>query len=364
VREGKLISAETVSIPLLEKTNWDEAFRQYVDQYYTTCEDIAVPSEVVLQHSLEDQEALQELLNSKANGSVKITVPKRGGKTDLIALAEKNAAQVLEHELIIRTEDEAKHQRALTTLQEELAVNKLPRRIECFDISNIQGTDNVASMVVFENATAKKSDYRLFKIRSVEGEANDFKSMKEVVTRRYSKLLQENKPFPDLIIIDGGKGQLNAACEALTEIGVTEQDIIGLAKKQEEVYKPGSSTAILLPRRSDALHLLQRARDEAHRFAVTYHRKLRAKRSITSNLDLMPGVGKARRKLLLDHFGNFDAIKQASLEELSAVRGIPKPLAEKIFYAVRGAKVPERLAPAPEETASRVAESPGTTESQ
>jgi excinuclease ABC subunit C len=330
-----------VPVPLLEKTNWDEAFRMYVDQYYATCEDIAVPSEVVLQHPLEDETALQELLNSKVGGSVKITIPKRGGKTDMIEMAEKNAAQALERELSERMEDESKHARALATLQEQLSVSKPPRRIECFDISNIQGTDNVASMVVFENALARKSDYRLFKIKSVEGQANDFASMNEVVTRRYSRVVQDKKPLPDLIIIDGGKGQLNAACEALQALGITEQEIIGLAKKQEEVYKPGNPAPILLPRQSDALHLLQRVRDEAHRFAITYHRKLRAKRSLSSNLDLLPGVGKARRKLLLDHFGSYDSIKQASLEELMSVRGIPKPLAEKIYTSVRSTKSTE-----------------------
>jgi excinuclease ABC subunit C len=256
-------------------------------------------------------------------------------------MAEKNATASLEKELREQLEHESRFARLLTTLQEDLSTSKAPRRIECFDISNIQGTDNVASMVVFENATAKKSDYRTFKIRSVEGEANDFASMKEVVGRRYSRLQQEGKLMPDLIIIDGGKGQLNAACEALSELGIVGQDIIGLAKKQEEVYKPNQSAPILLPRRSEALHLLQRVRDEAHRFAVTFHRKLRAKRSIQSDLDLLPGVGKARRQLLLDHFGSYASIKQATLEELSSVRGIPKSLAESLFKFFKAEPVPQ-----------------------
>ncbi len=330
VREGKMISAETVCIPLVEKTSWDEAFQTFVDQYYTTCEDIAVPGEVVLQHALEDQDALAELLSSKSNHAVKITVPQRGGKTDMIEMAQKNAEHSLETELSDQVELDAKLERVMVTLQEELGLSKQPRRIECFDISNIQGTDNVASMVVFENALAKKSDYRTFKIRSVEGEANDFASMKEVVGRRYSRILQEGKTMPDLIIIDGGKGQLSAACEALAALGI-QNDIVGLAKRQEEVFRPNNSQPALLPRRSEALHLLQRVRDEAHRFAVTFHRKLRAKRSIASELDKMPGVGPSRRKLILDHFGSFATLKEATLDELRAAPGIPKSLAEKLW---------------------------------
>jgi excinuclease ABC subunit C len=335
VREGKLISAENVPLPLVEKTNWDEAFHTFVDQYYTSCEDIAVPAELVLQHAVEDEAALVELLCGKLGAAVKVTVPKRGGKTSMIEMAQKNASLALEKELREQLEDETKFARLMTVLQEELSTAKAPRRIECFDISNIQGTDNVASLVVFENGQSKKSDYRTFKIKSVEGQANDFASMKEVVGRRYWRIVQEKKPMPDLIIIDGGKGQLSAACEALAELGIVDQDIIGLAKKQEEVYKPQQSAPILLPRRCEALHLLQRVRDEAHRFAVTFHRKLRAKRSISSNLDLLPGVGKARRKILLDHFGSYDSIKQATLEELSAVRGIPKTLAKSLFETLR-----------------------------
>ena len=198
VREGKLISAETVPFSLIEKTGWDEAYNSFVDQYYTACEDLSVPSEVVLQHSLEDEFALAELLSAKAGSVVKVTVPKRGGKTDLVEMSEKNATVSLEKLLREEMEDESRFARLLAGLQEELKTEKLPRRIECFDISNIQGTDNVASMVVFENGLAKKSDYRRFKIQSVEGEANDFASMKEVVGRRYSRLLGENKPFPGI----------------------------------------------------------------------------------------------------------------------------------------------------------------------
>jgi excinuclease ABC subunit C len=330
VREGKLISAESVCLPLTDRTKSDEAYQSFIDQYYTSCEDIAIPNEVVLQNPIEDQEGLLDLLNSRSGRSVKITVPVRGGKTDMIEMAQKNAAHSLERETSDQQLLDAKVEMVLSTLQQELNLRKQPRRIECFDISNIQGTDNVASMVVFENALAKKSDYRTFKIRSIEGQANDFASMHEVVTRRYTKIMQEGRELPELIIIDGGKGQLNAACEALAALGA-DTDIVGLAKKQEEIYLPGTSEPVLLPRRSEALHLLQRIRDEAHRFAITFHRKLRAKRSITSELDKLPGVGPARRKILLDGFGTFENLKKATPEEIKAIPGIPANFAEKIW---------------------------------
>ncbi len=260
-------------------------------------------------------------------------VPQRGGKIDLVDMAQKNAEHCLTRELSEQTAVDVKVDQVLTSLKEGLELTRLPNRIECFDISNISGTDNVASMVVFESGRSKKSDYRTFKIRSVEGEPNDFASMKEVVGRRYGRLIAEGKPFPDLIIIDGGKGQLGAAMEALGEIplGDVSFDIVGLAKRQEEVYFPGRSNPVLLPRRSEGLHLLQQVRDEAHRFAITYHRKLRAKRVITSQLDALSGLGAKRRKKLLDHFGSFDKIKLATLEEIEACEGIPKKLAKELF---------------------------------
>lgn len=331
VREGKLISSETVCMPLMDRTSWDEAYQSFIDLYYTSVEDIGVPQEVLIQHPIDDEAALTDVLQSKSKVSVRVGLPQRGSKVKMIDMAKKNAELALEKELTEKQEADAKVVRLLSHMQEELSTSKPPRRIECFDISNIQGTDNVASMVVFEDGQPKKSDYRRFKIRGVEGVANDFASMKEVVGRRYSRLQKEEKPFPDLIIIDGGKGQLNAAVEALTELNITNIDIIGLAKKQEEVYKPGNPHPLLISRRSDALHVLQRTRDEAHRFAITFHRKLRAKRSLMSGLDLLPGVGESRRKLLIKHFGTFEKVKQASLEDLQAVPGLPKNVAASIF---------------------------------
>jgi excinuclease ABC subunit C len=334
VREGKLTSSEVVTLPLVDKTGWDEAFSSFIDQYYASCEDIAVPKEVLVEREIEDASALSELLSAKSMASVKISVPQRGDKLALVEMAKKNAKLALEKESQQQEAEDGKVIRVLGILQSELKISKLPRRIECFDISNIQGVDNVASMVVFESAKPKKSDYRLFKISSIEGEANDFASMKEVVSRRYSRLLKENKALPDLIIIDGGKAQLNAALEALHELGVENQEIMGLAKKQEEIYLPANPRPLLLSRRSEALFLLQRIRDEAHRFAITFHRKRRAKRALMSNFDTLPGVGKARRRMLIDYFGSFDKLKQAALPEIEAVPGLPKSLAAKVFNAL------------------------------
>lgn len=338
VREGKLVSSETMCLPLTEKTGWDEAFQSFVDQYYAQCEDVYVPTEVIVQHPLEDVKAIEELLTSKLQRSVKVFVPSRGAKVNLIEMAKKNAQQSLEYEFVHREEEmDAKSEALLSRLKEELGISRLPKRIECFDISNIQGSDIVASMVVFERGQAKTKDYRTFKIKTVTGgEPNDFASMKEVVGRRYSRLLQEGKPLPDLVIIDGGKGQLGAALEALAELeqaGLPREpfDIIGLAKRHEEVFFPNRSQPVLLSRRSEALYLLQRVRNEAHRFAVTFHRKVRAKRSLKSEMDTLKGVGSARRKLLLDYFGTFAKLKAATSEDLLAVPGLPRNLAQNIF---------------------------------
>lgn len=347
VREGKLISSDAVTIHLTDRTTWDEAYQSFINQYYADCEDVNTPSDVILQHEVDDRELLSQLLSSKAGKVVKLLVPQKGEKLRLIEMARKNAEQTLEHEMVMGTEDrDAKAERILAMLKEELGIKQLPRRIECFDISNIQGTDNVASMVVFEYGVPKKSDYRTFKIKSVEGTPNDFASMNEVVTRRYSKLLKEEKPFPELIVIDGGKGQLGAAMEALHSLepdGLSFEnfDIMGLAKRQEEIYLPGRSNPILLSRRSEALHLLQHIRNEAHRFAITYHRKLRAKRSHSSKFDSLPGVGASRRKLLIEQFGTFNKLKEATLEEIEAIKGISAKLAQSIYDFVHEGEKPQ-----------------------
>lgn len=340
VREGKLIGSETFALPLVEKSTATEAYEAFISQYFSRLEDVSIPKEVLLQQEIENKLPLEEILGQRSKRQVKLRLPERGDKMKLLEMCKKNASQALEAILKEEHGASAKAQELLAKVQEDLSLRMPPARIECFDISNIQGSDNVASMVVFENGSPKKSDYRTFKIKSVEGEANDFASMKEVVTRRYKRLKDEGKSFPRLIIIDGGKGQLNAAVEALQQLDLelSEQDIIGLAKKQEEIYKPGSSEPILLSRRSEALFLLQRVRDEAHRFAVTFHRKLRAKRSLASGFDELPGVGAARRKKLALYFQTVKRLKDASIDEIMKVEGIPLKVAEQVFEYLHGEK--------------------------
>jgi excinuclease ABC subunit C len=205
-------------------------------------------------------------------------------------------------------------------LQKDLRLDAPPRRIECFDISNIQGTDTVASMVVFVDGKPRKSEYRKFKVASVDG-PDDFASMREVVQRRYRRLVEEQGSWPDLVIVDGGKGQLSSAVGVLTELGATGQPIIGLAKRLEEIFVPGEPEPLLLPKASAGLQLLQRIRDEAHRFAITYHRTLRSKRTLRSELDLIEGIGETRARELLEAFGSVQGVKFATLEQLAEVVG-------------------------------------------
>ena len=215
----------------------------------------------------------------------------------------------------------------VVALQRDLRLEKPPRTIECFDNSNIQGSDPVASMVVFVDGRPKKSEYRKFKIQSVNG-PDDFASMREIITRRYSRLLEEQAQFPDLIMVDGGKGQLSSAVDALEKLGIRERTVIGLAKRLEEVFLPGKSEPELLPKSSAGLRLLQQVRDEAHRFAITFHRAVRAKRTLQTELDLIEGVGKKRAKELLEAFGSVQGVKFASGEQLAVVVG--EKTAEKI----------------------------------
>jgi excinuclease ABC subunit C len=271
-----------------------------------------------------------------------VQVPQRGRKRELVRMASDNAAQSLREHLLSRKSKE----RILARLQEELGLMNLPQRIEAFDISTIQGTESVASMVSFENNMPDKRNYKKFKIRTVQGQ-DDFASMAEVIRRRYARAKEEGI-LPDLILIDGGKGQLNAALDALKELQIEGPDVIGLAKARsgeegadrefERVFLPGVEEPVILDPTSSVTHLVARARDEAHRFAITYHRKLREKRAVHSELDDIPGIGAVRKKALLRHFGSVEKIRQASAEELAAVPQMTKSVAAEIvnhFQEVR-----------------------------
>ncbi len=288
-----------------------------------------LPDEVFLQNDLEDQAALTEWLSDKRGKKVTLHTPQRGEKVQLVQMAQRNAALLLEELMLDKLKQKDRAPKILLELQKRLKLNKVPRVIEGFDNSNIQGTDPVAGMVCFKNGKPHKAGYRKFKIKTVEG-PDDFASMREVVTRRFQRLLDEQGDMPDLILIDGGKGQLSAALEALESLGIEEQDIIGLAKQLEEIYLPGQSEPIMLPKSSPALKLLQQVRDEVHRFAITYHRTLRGKHITESALDKIPGIGKTKKFALLKAFGSVEGVRNASDEAIAEVKGFSLEAARKL----------------------------------
>jgi excinuclease ABC subunit C len=287
-----------------------------LQQYYA--DGRYVPREIVVPEELPDRELLEAWLGARRGTNVRIHVPQRGEKLRLLELVVRNARLAFELEW---KQPRQQSQELLRALRDLLELEVEPQRIECFDISNIQGSDVVASMVVFEDGRPRKPDYRKFRIRGLAGEPDDFAAMREVVGRRYRRLLEEGKEMPDLVLIDGGKGQLAAATAALEELGLGHQPVASLAKREELIFTPGRGEPLALPHSSPVLQLVQRVRDEAHRFAIGFHRKVRAKRTITSELDDIPGVGPARRRQLLSRFGSVRGVRGASLEELSTAVG-------------------------------------------
>lgn len=317
MREGKVVGKrefywEDISEPF-EPSSF---LRQALSQYYTAGD--YAPGEVHVPVDFEDRPLLEEFLTAQRGRKVHIVVPQKGVKRDLIDLVEKNARLNFDQRFRVQRPDMTK---VLQELQEALELPELPTRIECFDISNIQGDENVASMVVCENGEMKKADYRKFKVRSVEGEADDFQSMYEVVGRRYGRLLREEKPLPKLVLIDGGKGQLAAAARALREIGLEALPTASLAKKEELLFVKGRAEPVRIEHHSPIIHLVQRIRDEAHRFAVTYHRQRRAMRDFQSELTSIPGVGEKLKARLLRNFGSLKRVSEASFAELKPFVG-------------------------------------------
>ncbi|MBS4028388.1 MAG: excinuclease ABC subunit C [Ignavibacteriales bacterium] len=367
IREGKILGKRHYYLSNVEGKGEPEIVEQLMERYYLEAD--YIPEEIFLPTEIENEETICKWLNerraeSKERGvrSVEIVVPKIGDKAKLIAMCATNAKLLLQDLKLQKEKQKDFIPHSLRSLQRDLRLPKPPRRIECFDNSNIQGSDAVASMVVFVDGKPKKSEYRKFKIKTVVG-ADDFASMKEVVFRRYKRVLEENLALPDLIVIDGGKGQLSSAITALNELqitnyelritnyelpitnGVTENwsdgvekpqipnrkplrkesfgqtTVIGLAKRLEEIFLPNESEAILLPKTSSSLKLLQQIRDEAHRFAVAFHRLLREKRTLQTELDLIHGIGKKRAKELLEVFGSVQGVKFATEEQLAGVVG-------------------------------------------
>jgi len=337
VREGKLVGREYFILPEGEESSLSEVLEEFITRYYDGS--AFIPKEILLPVDLEGRESIAVWLGRQRGSKVKLRIPKKGDKLQLVEMARENAGILLEQERNREKQRQNYVTEILEELQNVLEMNRIPQRIEGFDISNIQGTDAVASMVVFEDGMPKGSDYRRFKIRTVEG-PNDFAMMQEAVRRRFRKGLEERQhvatengkfaKFPDLLLIDGGKGQLSAVMEVLEELGLTHLYVIGLAKQEEEIFLPHREEPIRLSRRSQALMLLQRVRDEAHRFAVTYHKSLRTKRTLSSGLDGVPGIGPKKKQALMKRFGSLKRIREASVEELMQVPGISQELAEAV----------------------------------
>ena len=332
IRGGKMIGREHFLLRGSEEESDADILRAFLEQYYNQA--TFVPREVLLPHEIDAaaREIIERwLAEKKGGGKVALLTPQRGTKRDIVTMATGNAEKFLADEETRRSLADEQTLGAVEELGRYLGLKKPPRRMECFDISHNQGQETVASMVVFEDGMPKKSDYRRFKIKSAEGKPDDFLSMREVTTRRYVGLPADE--LPDLIIIDGGKGQLSSALAIIrNEAGHKDVPVVGLAKQFELIFTEGNSEPVELPRRSPSLYLIQRIRDEAHRFAITFHRKLRGKRNLVSVLDHIVGVGPKRRQALWTHFGTLDKIKAASVEELAAVPGMNRPAAEAIVH--------------------------------
>ena len=332
IRGGKMIGREHFLLRGSEEESDADILRAFLEQYYNQA--TFVPREVLLPCAIDAaaQATIEAWLAArKGGGKVALLTPQRGTKHDIVQMATGNAAKFLADEETRRSLLDEQTLGAVEELGRYLGLKHPPRRMECFDISHNQGQETVASMVVFEDGAPKKSDYRRFKIRSTEGKPDDFLSMREVTTRRYVGLPEEE--LPDLIIIDGGKGQLSSALEIIRHTaGHKDVPVVGLAKQFELVFTEGNSEPVELPRRSQALYLIQRIRDEAHRFAITFHRKLRGKRNLVSVLDHIVGIGPKRRQSLRTHFGSLEKIKEASVEELAAAPGMNRTSAEAVRH--------------------------------
>lgn len=346
IRKGKLLGRKDFFLKDSLESTEEELITDFINQFYTGGRE--VPPEVLVSHALPEGELIGSLLAEMRGRTVELAAPQRGARAKLVDMARDNAAVSLEQNL----KTESGRELILMSLKSELSLKRMPRTIEAFDISNIGGQEAVGSMVSFRDNLPDKSGYRHFRIKGVEG-SNDFAMMAEVVSRRYRRVMEEGADFPDLILIDGGKGQLSAAIEALKDIGadVDGLDVVGLAKAREKgmkysgirevraferVFSPGESEPRVLAPTSAAVNLLAQVRDESHRFAITHHRNLRAKRAAKSPLDDIPGVGKTRKHQLLKHFGSFRAIREATLDELNAMPGLPGNVAAAIYEALHG----------------------------
>ena len=355
IRQGKLIGRDNFLMAGTQDDEPNKILTAFVKQFYDATP--YVPPRILLQHPLEEADSIVKWLREKRKGNVRLHVPQRGEKRRLVQMVAENAEQGLEQLRVKQTSDTAAMDAAMLELQEALSLPYPPKRIECYDISNIQGTNAVGSMVVFEDAKPKRAHYRRFQIKSVKG-VDDYSMMREMLTRRFKRLSQSRKPReldalegdvesaavsngnassknawgiePDLVLIDGGKGHLGAALQVFLELGINDIPLASLAKENEELFIPMMSESILLPRNSQGLYLVQRARDEAHRFAITFHRERRSKKSVQSALDLVPGIGPKRKRMLIRRFGSVRGVSSASVDEIAAVPGMTLSLARSV----------------------------------
>jgi excinuclease ABC subunit C len=335
IRDGKMIGRDVYLLDAAREASDAEVLTSFLEQYYTRA--TSIPREIYVPAAVTDAEDLGTFLAEKRGGPVHLRTPQRGEKRDLMGLAERNAAETLQREQARWLADQGKTLAALEELAAALHVPGIPFRIECYDISNFQGSESVGSMVVFEDGKPRTGEYRRFRIRTVEG-PNDVASHQEVLRRRFraTKSGEEGNEeerrwaMPDLVIVDGGKPQVNAAKVVLDELGLHDLPLAGLAKEREELFLPGRPDPVVLPPTSSALYLVQRLRDEAHRFAITYHRTLRDRRTVRSAFDDLPGVGPKRKRELLKVFGSIKRVREAPVEQIAAVPGISRALAERI----------------------------------
>ena len=335
IRNGKTIGRDVFLLDAVREAPDEEVLASFLEQYYARA--TSVPREVFVPAPLPDAADLEAFLAGRRGGPVHVRVPQRGEKRSLMTLATRNAGDTLAREQARWLADQGKTLVALEELAEALGIAGPPLRIECYDISTFQGRESVGSMVVFEEGRPKTGEYRRFRIRTVSG-PNDFASHQEVLRRRFRRARSGEEgseeelrwKLPDLVVVDGGRGQVSAAKEVLDELGLHDLPLAGLAKEREELFLPGRSEPVLLPATSPALYLVQRLRDEAHRFAITYHRDLRAKSTVRSAFDDLPGVGPKRRRALLRVFGSVKRVRDAPVEQIAAVPGISRALAERI----------------------------------
>ena len=353
IRRGKLVGRDRFFMEGAEEESPGVVLGQFAKQFYESA--TMVPPTILLQHELEEHDLILDWLKQRRGGSVKLLYPKRGQNKKLMDVVAENASQSLTQQRVKWLNNASVIQQAVADLQEELSLPALPQRMECYDISHIQGTSLVGSMVVFQDGRPKPAHYRRFRIKSVEG-VDDYASMQEMLRRRFKRLAdtrakgrsadstapttigpagQESSGdtwgvVPDLVLIDGGKGHLSAALEVLLDLGLDDVPLASLAKENEWLFVPHTPEPIILPRKSQALYLVQRLRDEAHRFAITYHRNLRSKSSLKSSLDMVTGIGPKRKRMLLRKFGSIPAIKDAPLDDIAAVPGMTRSLAARL----------------------------------